>query len=122
MFTKPENLHPSSQLLRSHDGSGVTQRIIDEINSWDIQGDQVEGGSFDGQFFHLSVPAHLTEVVHLSDQFISTQDPLHKEGVVDNHIRENSSFSLLVEIQTICSEIFSTFNFNKHYENFLQIY
>ena len=122
MFTKPENLHPWSQLLRSHDGSGVTQRIIDELNSWDIQGDQVEGASFDGQFFHLSVPAHLTEAVHLSDQFISTQDPLHKEGVVDNHIRENSSFSLLVEIQTICSEIFSTFNFNKHYENFLQIY
>ena len=109
-------------VFKSHDGPGVTRRIIDELNSWDIQGDQVEGGSFDGQFFHLSIPAHLTEVVHFSDQFISTQDPLHKEGVVDNHICENSSFSLLVEIQTVCSEIFSTFIFSKHYENFLQIY
>ena len=53
----------------------------------------MEGGSFDGQYFHLSVPAHLTEALHLSDQFICTWDPLHKGGVVDNDIREDSSFS-----------------------------
>ena len=81
----------------------------------------MKGGSFDGQYFHLSVPAHLTEALHLSDQFICTQDPLHKGGVVNNHIREDSSFSWLVEIQTICREIFSTFNWGKNYQNFLQI-
>ena len=75
----------------------------------------MEGGSFDGQYFHLSVPAHLTEALHLSDQFICTCDPLHKEGVVDNHIREDFSFSWLVEIQSICREIFSTFNWGKNY-------
>ena len=48
-------------VVKSHDGPGVTRSIIDELNSWDIQGDQVEGGSFDGQYFHLSVPAHLTQ-------------------------------------------------------------
>ena len=68
----------------------------------------MEGGSFDGQYFHLSVPAHLTEALHFSDQFICTWDALHKDGVVDNHICEDSSFSWLVEIQTICKEIFST--------------
>ena len=67
----------------------------------------MEGGSFDGQYFHLSVPAHLTEALHFSDQFICTWDALHKDGVVDNHICEDSSFSWLVEIQTICREIFA---------------
>ena len=81
----------------------------------------MEGGSFDGQYFHLSVPTHLTEALHLSDQFICTWDALHKRGIVDNHIREDSSFSWLVEIQAICSEIFSTFNWGKNYENFLKI-
>ena len=76
---------------------------------------------FDGQCFHLSVPAHLTEVLHLSDQFICTWDPLHKRGVVDSHIREDSSFSRLVEIQAICREIFSTFNLGKNYKSFLQM-
>ena len=81
----------------------------------------MEGGSFDRQYFHLSVPAHLTETLHLSDQFICTWDALHKGGVVVNHIREDSSFSWLVEIQTICSEIFSTFDWGKNYEKFFKI-
>ena len=76
----------------------------------------MEGGSFDGQDLHL------TEAVHLSDQFICKWDLLHKESVVDNHIREDSSFSWLVEIQTICRETFSTFNWGKNYESFMQIY
>ena len=116
------HIYLGQPVFKSHDGPGVIQRIIDELNSWHIQGDQVEGGNFDGQFFHLSVPGHLTEVLYLSDQLTSPQDPLHKGSVVDNQIRKNSSFSLLVEMQTICSEIFSTFNWDKHYENFLQIY
>ena len=77
----------------------------------------MEGGSFDGQYFHLSVPAHLTEALHLSNQFICTWDPLHKGGVEDNHIREDSSFSWFVEIQTICREIFSLFNWGKKSED-----
>ena len=40
---------------------------------------------------------------------------------MDNHTREDSSFSWLVEIQTICREIFSTFNWGKNYQNLLQI-
>ena len=82
----------------------------------------MEGESFDGQHFHFSVPAHITEALHLLDQFICTWDPPHKGGVLDNHIRQDSSFSWLVEIQTICREIFSTFKWGKNYESFMQIY
>ena len=82
----------------------------------------MDGESFDGQYFHFSVPAHITEALHLLDQFICTWDPHHKGGVLDNHIREDSSFSWLVEIQTICRETFSTFNWGKNYESFMQIY
>ena len=74
----------------------------------------MEGGSFDGQYFHPSVPAHLTEALHFSDQCICTWDALHKGDVVDNRIREYSSFSWLVEIQTVCSEIFSAFSWGKN--------
>ena len=58
----------------------------------------MESGSLDGQSFHLSIPAHRIEALSLSDQFICTWDPLHKRGVVDSHIREDPSFSWLVEI------------------------
>ena len=82
----------------------------------------MDGESLDAQYFHFSVPAHITEALHLLDQFICTWDPLHKGGVLDNHIREDSSFSWLVEIQTICRETFSTFNWGKNYQSFMQIY
>ena len=82
----------------------------------------MDGESLDAQYFHFSVPAHITEALHLLDQFICTWDPLHKGSVLDNHIREDSSFSWLVEIQTICRETFSTFNWGKNYQSFMQIY
>ena len=101
---------------------GVTRSITDELNSWDIQGVQMEGESFDGQYLHLRVPARLTEALHILDQFIFSWDPLYKWGVLDNHIREDSSFCCLFQIQTICREIFSTFNYGKSYESCMQIY
>ena len=42
--------------------------------------------------------------LHILEQFICTGDPLHKDGVVDNPVREDSTFSRLVEIQAICSK------------------
>ena len=42
-------IYLSQLVVKSHDCPGVTRSIINEFNSWDIQGDQVEGGSFDGQ-------------------------------------------------------------------------
>ena len=50
--------------------SGLTRSITNELHSWDIPRDQMEGESFDGQYLHFSVPAHLRETLHLSDQFI----------------------------------------------------
>ena len=73
--------------------SGLTRSITNELHSWDVQQDQMEGESFDGQYLDFSVPAHLTETLHLSDEFIFSGDPLDNGGVLDNHIREDSSFS-----------------------------
>ena len=36
-------------VVKSHDGPGVTRSIIDELSSWNIQGDYVEGRSFRAQ-------------------------------------------------------------------------
>ena len=73
--------------------SGLTRSITNELHSWDIQQDQMVGESFDGQYLHFSVPAHLTETLHLSEEFIFSGDPINNGGVLDNHIRGDSSFS-----------------------------
>ena len=99
--------------VKIHNYLGATRRIIDELNPCDIQRDQRGGECFDGQYFHLSVPAHQTEALHLLTIF-----PLHKRVVMDKQIREDSSFSWLLEMHTIYIEIFSTFNWAKNYKNF----
>ena len=106
--------------MKTHNSPGISQSIIDELTKWGISSSQIEGGSFDGQYFHLSVPDHLVEKLNLGGSFICTWDPLHKGGVVDNHIREDKNFEWVVKIQDICRKIYSTFNWGKNHENFLQ--
>ena len=131
-FTSVVTIVPDSQnllvviylgqpIVKKHDGPGITESISTELNAWGIQGDQVEGGSFDGQYFHLGVPDLLQKQMQLPEQFLCTWDPMHKGGVVDTHIREDINFSWLVEVQVVCKEIYTTFNWGKNYENFLQV-
>ena len=108
-------------VVKNHDGFGISESINTELNNWEITNEQLEGGSFDGQYFHLGVPSHLREQMNLSDKFVCTWDPMHKGGVVDTHIRNDDTFSWLVEIQTVCKDIYVTFNWGKSHENFLQI-
>ena len=103
-------------VVKSHDGPGVTRNIIDELNSWDIQGDQVEDGSFYGQY--LAFLRMLQKLSIFRTNLFVRGILSIKGGVVDNHIREYFSFSWLVESRTVCREIFSTFNWGKNYEIF----
>ena len=108
-------------VVKKHDGPGITESIFTELQTLGIQVDQLEGGNFDGQYFHLDVPGHLQDQMHLSEEFLSTWGPMHKGGVVDTHISEDTNFSWLVGIQTICKGIYTTFNWGKNYENFLEV-
>ena len=42
-------------VVKNHDGPGITDSIVSELKLWSISGEQVEGGSFDGQYFYLDV-------------------------------------------------------------------
>ena len=75
-------------IVKSHSGDGVSVSISEELSRSLIDASQLEGGSFDGQYFHLKVPEHLSGILGLPTQFQRTWDPLHKIGVVENHIRK----------------------------------
>ena len=72
-----DELHSSDIQGDQMEGEGgVTRSVTDKHHSWDIQRFQMEGESFDGQYLHFSVPAHVTEALQLSDQFIFSWDRL----------------------------------------------
>ena len=104
-------------VVKEHDGLGIAKSIAEQLSFWNISSSQIEGGSFDGQYFHLSVPEHLSKLLGLPDEFKCTWDPLHKGGLVDVHIRKDASFVWLVEVQNTCRQIYTTFNWGKNYED-----
>ena len=103
-------------VVKKHDGMGVTASIAEEVNKYAIKPEQIEGASFDGAYFHQSVPEYMKQSLKLSDEFIATHDPLHRAGIVDSHIRKETSFAWLTNVQDICSEIYQKFNWGKNYE------
>ena len=90
-------------VVKEHNGKGVAKSIADQVQLWNIDSGQIEGGSFDGQYFHLSVPEHLKDILGLPDHFKCIWDPLHKGGLVDTHIRKGENFVWLLNVQAAVS-------------------
>ena len=108
-------------VVKEHDDVGITRSIANELISWKIDSAQIEDGSFDRQYFHLSVPQHLSDHLHLPRQFLSTWDPLQKGGLVDTPLRADVTFAWLVQIQATCKQIYTLFNWGKNYEELGQV-
>ena len=103
-------------VVKDHSGKGISQSIVDQLSRYDIKKNQLEGASFDGQYFILNVPDHLCKLFSLSSTFIATWDPLHRAGIVDSKIRKDVGFKWLVDLQTKCSSIYKKLNWGKNYE------
>ena len=72
----------------SDDGTGIAKCITEAFDKFEVKGEQLEGGSFDGQYFYLSIKEQLTRVYDLPCTFVCTVDPLHRCGTTDTHIRK----------------------------------
>ena len=64
----------------------MTDAIKEITEKFGIKSTQLEGASFDGAYFHQSVPNHMKNTNNLTQHFIATHDPLHKTGIADAHI------------------------------------
>ena len=108
-------------VVKNHTGKGVSISIVEELKKYNIKGSQLEGGSFDGQYIHLSIAEHLTNKLKLPPQFIYTWDPLHKIGVTESHIRKDNDFAWLVNLTSICQQIYKIFNWGKNYQALVEM-
>ena len=76
-------------VVKLHTGEGVGQSIISVLEEFEISAEQFQGGSFDGQYFHLSVSDVLNTHFGTEGKDASVHydhDPMHKAGLVDTHI------------------------------------
>jgi hypothetical protein len=105
-------------VMKIHTGEGVGQSIISVLKEFEIPAEQFQGGSFDGQYFHLSVPEVLnthfgTELKEPSVHY--DYDPMHKAGLVDTHIREDDNFKFLNKVTEVVAAVCKNFNWGKNY-------
>ena len=100
-------------VVKSHTGEGVVPSIKEGLDVFEITGEQLEGSSHDGQYFHLSVPDYLRNLYGMTEHFISTTDPLHLAGNTDTHIRKDASFDWMVKLFATCKELYNKFNWGK---------
>ena len=103
-------------VVKVHTGEGVAQSIISEF---EISAEQFRGGSFDGQYFHLSVPNVLNADFGTKGKDASVHydyDLMHKAGLVDTHIREDDNFKFLNKVTEVVAAVFKNFNWGENYE------
>ena len=109
-------LYLGQPVVKDHSGDGVSESIISEIRKHGITPSQIDGASFDGQYFHLNVPKHLMTKSNISETFISTWDPLHEIGVIENHMRKDKDCVWLVDLTELCQDTYKKFNWGKNYQ------
>ena len=106
-----------------HTGPAIAKSLIDVLNKKDITTKQYQGGSYDGQYHHLSVPELLDGHFGFTgaNRKFSGWDPMHVAGTRDAAIRKESQFSWLVQITEDISSLFKAINWGQELEHFFSV-
>ena len=105
--------------MKIHTGEVVGQSIVSVLKEFEIYAEQFQGGCFDGQYFHLSVPEVLNTHFGTEGKDASVHydyDPMHKAGLVDTRIREGDNFKFPNKVTEVVAAVFKNFNWGKNYE------
>ena len=110
--------HP---VVEDHSGPGVADNLIAVVENCGIKSEQVEGQSYDGQYFHLSVHTQVQEHFGLLASDVQDDwDAMHKCGLVDKAVRKIPDFKWLVDLTQTISDMFGLVNWGKMYEELMK--
>ena len=84
-----------------------------------IKPEQFQGGSFDGQYFHLGVDKLLDS--HYGVDAHYDVDPMHRAGTVDLHLRNEKCSAWIVLMTNQVGKAFKMVNYGKLYEHFFEV-
>ena len=106
-----------------HTGPAIAKSLIDLLDKKDITAEQYQGGSYDGQYHHLSVPELLDGHFGFTgtSRKFSDWDPMHIAGTRDAAIRKETQFSWLVQITEDISSLFKAINWGQEFEHFFSV-
>ena len=113
----PSLLTPASLGLESvtqHDGESIAEDISNMCGKYGIDGEQIAGFGFDGQYFNLKVDKKIKDKLQLPDRVNYIWDAAHLLQLADKDMRKNIEWT-----NDVCSDIgaiLSKFSFGKNFE------
>lgn len=115
-------LYLDMPIVKEHSGRALAEQIIAVIQDFGVSPQQVNGGSFDGQYFSLKVPEHIHELLNISPDWCTfIWDIAHRLNLADHDIRKSPDFTWLVKMTDLIGTAFSKVSYGKSYEHLLSI-
>ena len=116
-----QTLYIAHSLIKHHKGRDVAENIKTSLDEY-ISADQYQGGSYDGAYFHQSVPQHLNEMLGVNDVDVqSDHDGLHCCGIADKGARNVDENNWVNELMATVSTAFNDHNYGKQYEELKEV-
>ena len=87
-------------IVKGHTGLQLAMNIKETMDQFNVGSCQIEGRSFDGQYFHLGVQKALESpmVYDLQPNTVFwAWDALHRSGLIDIHLCKEERFQWLVD-------------------------
>ena len=115
-----EPIYLGFPIVKAHTGYAVVKSIKDLLDGRRICGKQIVGASVDGQYIHLGIEEALSEIYGSEGSNIQVSwDPMHKAGLVDKHLFDEQAHSWVINVITICKDLYTEFNWGAAHERYL---
>lgn len=116
-----QTLYVSHPLVKKHKGEDIADHLYDNLVQF-LSSEQYQGGSYDGAYFHQSVPKYLGEKFGVNDEDVQNDhDWLHKCGICEKNVRNKTENDWATKSAKLCATSFKDFNWGKEYEELRQI-
>ena len=110
-------------IVKGHTGQAICQNILETIQRFGLSSENYNGGSYDGQYFHLNVPELLDGALGFKGDKRKhfDWDTLYRAGLQNIHIIKDPKFSWLNDATKVITSAFKFINWGQEFEHFLEI-
>ena len=116
-----QTLYVTHPIVKHHSGQDVADHLHTNLEEY-LSQEQYQGGSYDGAYFHQSVPKYMGEKYNVDESDVKNDhDFLHKCGICEKNVRKKKENEWATLSGKLCATCFNDFNYGKEYEELKQI-
>ena len=108
-------------MVKHHSGEEVARNIFENVKDF-VSKEEYVGGSYDGAYFHQSVPKFLAEKFKVEEEDVQDDhDWLHMCGICEKNVRKLDINDWVNKTASLSAQAFKDFNYGKSYEEWREM-